>query len=156
MDTIPREVKWKAPEHHYFEKTVEWFLILFIVSGALIFSAFYLGNTLLGLLLLIATVMIVVVAVRRPRLIPCSVSVRGIKVGGTFYSTQSITEYSIDEDHRNGPHLLAITNSTFAPMIVIPIPEELVDDIESILSERIPEGDLQEPFHNVLLEIFRF
>ena len=156
MNTTPREIKWKAPEHHYFEKTIEWFLILFIIAGSITFSAFYLGNTLLGLLVIIATVMIVVIAVRKPRMVPYSISVRGIRVGGTFYATQSLTEYSIDEDHRNGPHLLAVTNRMLAPMLVIPIPQELVDDIELILSERVPEGDLHEPLYNVLLEIFRF
>ena len=156
MNNNPREIRWKAPEHHYYEKTVEWFIILFIIAGAMVFSAFYLSNPLLGIVVIIATALIVVAAVRRPRLIPYSVSVRGIKIGSAFYSMQSITEYSMDEEHRNGPHLLAVTNHTFAPMLVIPVPTDMVDDIETILAGRVEEGDLQEPLYNILLEIFRF
>ena len=156
MNTTPREIKWKAPEHHHFEKTVEWFIILFIISGALAFSAFYLGNQLFGILIIVAAIAIAIVAIRRPRLIPYSVSVRGIKIGNSFYSTQSLTAYTIDEEHRHGPHLLAVTHHKFSPMLVIPVPENLVDDIEHILSERIEQDDLEEPLYNILLEIFRF
>ncbi len=155
MDT-PREIKWKALEYHHFEKTIEWFLVLFIITGSLTFSAFYLGNVLLGLLIVIATIAITIVAVRKPRNITYSVSVRGVRIGNKFYPSQTLSSYSIDEEHRHGPHLLAVTKNKLSPMLIIPIPEDLVDDVDSILGDRIEEKDLEEPFYNIVLEIFRF
>ena len=156
MNQTPREIRWKAPEHHYFEKTIEWFLVLAIISSSLIFSAFYLNNPLLGILIGIAAIMIAVATIRKPRMIPYSISVRGLRTGNKFYSMRSLAEYSIDEEHRNGPHLLVITNQMLTPTLVVPLPAELIDDIEAILAERVPEGDVEEPLHNIFLEIFRF
>lgn len=152
----PREVNWKAPEHHHFEKTVEWFLILAIISGALAFAAFYLGNFLLGVLIIIGALVMAIAGARKPRDILYAVNVRGIRVGHLFYAYKNLDTYSIDEEHRHGPHLLAVTQSRFAPMLVIPIPEELIDDIEDLLQTRLDEDDLEEPFFNILLEILRF
>ena len=156
MNTLPREIRWKAPEYHYFEKTIEWFLILYIIAGASAFSAFYLGNYLFGILIVVAAITITIAAVRRPRIIPYSVSVRGVCIGRHFYSMQSLRGYAIDEDHRHGPHLLLVTKYHLMPMLVLPVPEDMVDAVESILSERVAEEDLEEPFYNIALEIFRF
>jgi hypothetical protein len=155
MENAPREVQWKALEHHYFEKTIEWYIILGIFTVAFAFSAFYLGNFLLGVLVVISGLVTAVAATRAPREVAHSVSVRGIKIGHTFYSYNDLTSYHIDEEHRNGPQLLVITKQRFSPMLVVPIPEHLIDDIEDLLAERITNEDLEEPFYNVLLEIFR-
>jgi hypothetical protein len=41
-------------------------------------------------------------------------------------------------------------------MIVMPIPEEYIDDLDAILSERLPEDALEEPLFNRLLELVGF
>jgi len=156
MESSPREINWKALEHHHFEKTIEWYIILAIFTVAFAFSAFYLHNFLLGVLIVIAGIALAVAATRAPRELTHVVSVRGIKVGHTFYPFTELESYNIDEEHRHGPHLLVVTKHKFSPMLVIPIPEHLIDDIEDIVAERISEEDLDEPFFNILLEILRF
>lgn len=143
-------------EHHHFEKTVEWYIILAIFTVAFAFSAFYLGNFLLGVLIVISGLVLAVAATRAPRELTHIVSVRGIKIGHSFYPFKELRAYHIDEEHRHGPHLMVVTKHKFSPMLVIPLPEHLIDDIEDILIERIPEEDLEEPFFNVMLEILRF
>ncbi len=155
MDQTAREIKWKAPEHHYFEKTIEWFLILAVIAFALAFSAFYTGNHLLGILIIVAAVTLAIAATRRPRIIPYSVSVRGIRIGNSFYSFQSLRSYHIDEEHRHGAQLLIVTKYKFTPMLILPLSKDIIDDIESILVERLDEEHHEEPFYNILLEIFR-
>ena len=155
MDQSPREIKWKAPEHHYYEKTIEWFIVLVIIAGALAFSAFYTGNELLGILIVVAAVTMAIAATRRPRVIPYAVSVRGVRIGQHFYSYQNLRSYAIDEEHRHGPQLLLVTKYKFTPMLIVPLPEDVIDDIESILFDRLEEEAHEEPFYNILLEIFR-
>ena len=156
MESAPREISWKALEHHHFEKTIEWFLILAIMTFALAFSAFYLDNFLLGMLIVLGGVIVAVAAGRRPRMITHAISARGIRIGHQFFPHKSLHSYSIDEEHRHGPHLLVLPKQRFAAMLVMPIPADLIDDIEDILQPRLEEGDLEEPFFNVLLEILRF
>jgi hypothetical protein len=42
------------------------------------------------------------------------------------------------------------------PLIIVPIPPDYVEDIESILAPRLPEEHLEEPLANKLLEIIGF
>ena len=156
MESAPREVSWKALEHHHFEKTIEWFLILAIMVIALAFSAFYLDNFLLGALIVIGGMVVALAAGRRPRKITHAVTPRGVRVGHQFFPYKTLKSYAIDEEHRHGPHLLILPDGRFSAMLVMPIPEDMIDDIEDILYGRLPEEDLEEPFFNVVLEILRF
>jgi len=42
------------------------------------------------------------------------------------------------------------------PLLVIPLPAEYIDDIESILESRLPEDELEEPFLMKVFELFGF
>ena len=156
MESAPRDISWKALEHHHFEKTVEWFLVLAIMTFALAFSAFYLDNFLLGMMIVLGGIIIAIAAGRRPRMIRYTVGARGLRVGHQFFPYKSLHSYAIDEEHRHGPHLLVLPKQRFSAMLVLPLPEEYIDDVEDILYGRLEEGDLEEPFFNILLEILRF
>ena len=42
------------------------------------------------------------------------------------------------------------------PLIIMPIPEDHIDDIESIIESRLPEEHLEEPLAHKILEFFGF
>jgi len=153
---VPREVIWEAPEHHHVEKNGDWFWILGILTIIFTVTAVALGNTLFGLLILIASFTMALVANREPRMITHSVSNRGLRIGSTLYPYSSLECFYIDEEHERGPQLLARSTKLFMPLIVMPIPEEYLDEIETILEPRLTEEHLEEPLAHVLLEIIGF
>lgn len=154
-DTV-HAITWEAPEHHHVEKSSDWFWIVGIiaVSGAIV--AFFLGNFLFALLILIAAVTFSLVALRRPRIIPFSVSVRGVVIGDTFHPYSTLESYYIDEINYTEPQLLIKVKKFYMPLIVAPLPEEYLHDIDEILSQRLLEEELKEPLVNILLEFFGF
>ena len=114
------------------------------------------GNTLFALLLLIGGTTIGIVANREPRIIPFAVNNRGVRVDDMLYPYSTLECFYIDEDHELGPQLLVRSNKFFMPLIVMPIPEEFIDEIEAILEPRLAEQHLEEPLAHKLLEIFGF
>ena len=64
--------------------------------------------------------------------------------------------YYIDDDDPKGPQLLVKGERLIMPLIVIPLPEEEVDEIEDLIAMKLPEEHLEEPFFAKVLEFFGF
>ena len=156
MEDVVRAVTWEAPEHYHTEKSNDWFWVVGIISIAGAIAAFFFGNFLFAILILVAAASLSLVALRHPRVIPFSVSTRGVGVDDTFYTYSSLDSYFIDEVNYPTPQLLLKTKKFYLPLVVLPLPDEHLHDIEDILSVRLPEEELEEPFINLLLEFFGF
>ena len=151
-----RAITWEAPEHHHIEKSGDWFWVLGIIalSGAL--AAFFFGNFLLAVLILVGAFAMALIAVNKPQIIAFSVSTRAVRVGEKIYPYSTLESYFIDEENSTGPQLLLKSKRFYDQLIIMPIPEEYVDDIEDLLIDRLPEEELEEPLATKILEIFGF
>lgn len=156
MEPTARAISWEAPEHHHVEKGNDWFFALIIVVVALVITAILFNNVLFALLLGVAGGVLGVAAARKPRIIPFSVGVRGVKIEDVLHPFPSLAAYHIDEEDPRGPQLLLRSEQLLLPLLVIPIPEDYVDDIEEILKEKLPEEEIEEPFLVKVLELFGF
>lgn len=156
MEPTARAISWEAPEHHHVEKGNDWFFALAIIVLALVITAILFNNVLFALLLGLAGGVLGVAATRKPHIIPFSVSVRGVKIEDTLHPFSTLSSYHIDEEDHRGPQLLLKSEKLMMPLIVMPIPEDYIDDIEEILKEKLVEEELEEPFLLKVLELFGF
>lgn len=156
MEPTPRSITWEAPEHHHVEKGNDWYFALAVIVLSLVVVAILFNNVLLALLLGLAGGALGVSAARRPSIIPFAVTVRGIRVDDQLHPFSTLESYHIDEDDPRGPQLFVMSSSKFMPLIVIPLPADHVDDVESILKEKLDEEMLEEPFLMKVLEILGF
>ena len=156
MDQAARAITWEAPEHHHVEKGNDWYFALLIIVAGLFFATMLLGNVLFALLIAVSGGALAIAAAKPPRIIPFSVSVRGVRIGERLYPYSTLEAYYIDEDDPKGPQLLLRSQRHFTPLIVLPIPDEYIDDIDDILKERLEEDFMEEPFFLKLLELFGF
>ncbi len=156
MEPTARSVTWDAPEHHHIEKGGDWFFALLIITVAAVVAAVLLDNVLFALLCGISGGTLAIAASKRPKIIPYGVSVRGIKINDALYPFTTLRSWHIDEEHPRGPQLLVLSQKYLMPLLVLPIPEEYVDDIEDIIAERLPEEFIEESFFNKLLEFLGF
>lgn len=156
MAEATRAVTWEAPEHNHIEKSSDWFWALGIIALSGAVAAFFFGNFLLAVLILVGAFTMALVAVQKPKILAYSVSTRGIRVGEKIYPYSTLEAYFIDEENPQGPQLLIKSTHLYLPLIIMPIPVEYVDDIEDLLIDRLPEEELEEPLANKILEIFGF
>ena len=156
MEPNARAISWEAPEHHHVEKGNDWFFALIIVVVALVITAILFNNVLLALLMGIGGGVLGMAAARMPRIVPFSVSVRGVKIEDVLHPFSSLGAYHIDEEDPRGPQLLLRSEKMLLPLIVLPIPEDYIDDIEAILKEKLPEEELEEPLLLKILEVLGF
>lgn len=156
MEPAVRGVSWEAPQHHHVEKGNDWFFALAIIVISLIVVAVLLNNVLFALLLGIAGGVLAMSAAKRPAVVPYAVTIRGVKVENELFPYGYLEAYHINEEDPRGPQLLIRTNRKSVPLLVLPIPADHIDDIESILSDRLREEPIYEPFALKLLELFGF
>jgi len=156
MEPSLRSITWEAPEHHHIEKGNDWFFALAIIVVAIVIVAVLFGNVLFALLLGLAGGALAVSATKRPSIIPFAVTVRGVRVADRLYPYGTLDSYHIDEEDNRGTQLLLKAKHKLMPIIVIPLPEDHIDEIDEILREKLEEEHLEEPLFVKIMELFGF
>lgn len=156
MPETAHTIYWEAPEHYHVEKTSDWYWVLGIVALAGSVTSIILGNVLLGILIPLAAFVMMLISHKQPRIIPFEVSTRGVRVYNTLYPYATLESYYLDEENHIDPQLILKSKKLFAPLILIPIPDEYITEIERLVSTRLPEEHLEEPIAHRLLEFFGF
>jgi hypothetical protein len=156
MPEQPRGIIWEAYEHHHLEKKSDWFWILGIITITSAVVSILLGNTLLGILILIAGALVAILASREPKIISYAVTQRGLRIDEKLFPYTTLEAFCIDEEGTFGPQLLVRSEKMFMPLLILPLPEDAMDDIEDIIAERLAEEHIEEPLAHKLLEFFGF
>lgn len=156
MNDGARAVYWEAPEHNHIEKTADWYWVLGILAVAGSVTSIIFGNVLFGIVILLAGMTMFITGNRKPRVIPFEVSPRGVRIDSDLYPFATLESYYIDEEDYLGPQLLVKSKKLFVPLLLLPIPEEYIDDIESIIAPRLLEEHLEEPLAHKIMEFLGF
>lgn len=151
-----REVSWEAPEHHHFDKSTDWYWALGIITVAGAITVIIFGNLLFGVAILLAGIAAAIVSSRPPRMVSYAVGLRGVRVDERLYPYSTFARFFLDEDHPRNIQLLLESKHALTPLMVIPVPDDIVEEIEDMLETRLPEEHLEEPLGHRLLELLGF
>lgn len=151
-----RGVTWEALEHTHAEKKSDWFWALGIVTLGAALASILLGNTLLGIVIIISGITMGLLAAREPKVISYAVTTRGLRIDDVLFPYSTLHSFFLNDEEPTGPILLVRSEKMFMPLIIMPLPEEFIEEIEDIIESRLPEEHLEEPFINKLLEFFGF
>lgn len=156
MAEVVQAITWEAPPHQHIEKGSDWFWVLGLlaVSGAI--GAFIFGEVLFGMVILLAAIVMTLFTLHEPDLKFFAITTRGVRIDEELYPYATLESYYIDEDHIHGPQLFIKSERLFMPLMIIPIPEEYVEDIDELLRVRLLEEHLEEPLSHRLLEFLGF
>ena len=135
-------ISWQAATHEYKERSADWFWGLGVAAliGAVL--AVFFGNLLLSVIIVLGGFMIGFLAIKEPRMCDISVSSQGVRIDHSLYPYRSLKSFSIDDESREIPQLIVMTNSLLNPELVLPL-EEHVDQqkVREILLSKLPEED---------------
>ena len=132
-----RSVIWESPEHHYIEgRGNDRYWILGIVAISIFVVAILLKNILFGILILLAASVVFLLSAKEVRIIPFAVTTRGIRIDDKLFPYGTLESFYIDEDNPQGPQLLVKAKRYFMPLMIIPIPDDGILEIEEIIETR--------------------
>ncbi len=146
-------IRWQAVEHHYRDKSRDWYLAVGIVTVLTIIGALLLKNILLAIVLLLGGASIILHGSRPPRLSTFGLTKEGVRINSDLFPYNHLNSFWIHEDR--SPRIIMIhSQKVLHPHLIIPLPEvegdgesERDEDLELIrghLTSFLPEEE-QEP-----------
>ncbi|MBN2093990.1 MAG: hypothetical protein JW740_01285 [Candidatus Zambryskibacteria bacterium] len=136
---------WQSPEHHFDKKSKDWYWILALVCAAISFLAFYFGNFLFGVFVIIAGFTLGIFSYKETRVTEVRISPRGITFGRYLHPWLSYKSFWIEDEHIHGARILLNPTNNFLPLVIIPINENVdLNDVRDILLEFLEEEPISE------------
>lgn len=146
---------WQAPEYNHYQRTPDWFWAVGIITLSIAILSFIYNNALFGILIILSAGILVFYTIRAPETVDYEINQRGIVVGKDLHPYLTIESFWIETRH-NDPKLILRSKRNLLPYIIIPVHEESVDDIASVLAEFLDEKEMQEPASHKVMEYLGF
>lgn len=124
-------VTWDGLDHPHEEKTPEWYVMKWIIAITAALVCLIFGNILLALLILVASGTLSLLASRPVPVRTYTVDARGVQISSEKIKfTEMISYEFVDRGH---DHLLVVdTKKTLTPHLLVPIPDEYIDEVKEI------------------------
>lgn len=146
---------WQAPEYNHYQRSADWFWAVGIITLCITILAFVFHNALFGILILLSAAILIFYAIREPGTVDYEINQRGVAVGKELHPYLTIESFWI-ETRTSEPKIILKSKKTIMPYIIIPLHEESIDDVASVLSEFLEEKELQEPASHKIMEYLGF
>jgi hypothetical protein len=142
METI---LEWHSPEHHFDRKANDWYWVLGIICLGASVLAFYFGNFLFGIFIIIAGATVGMLSYRETKTVLIKVTNKGMIFGNFLYPWASFRSFWIEDEHIHGNRILMHPVNSYMPLTIIPVNEEVdLNDVRDTLLEFLPEEFLEE------------
>ena len=148
-------ISWSAPEHYYVEKKPDWYWAVGVITLAIAAVAFIFGNTITGIVVIVAAVALVLHASRPPRIVTYSITDRGIVANDVLYPFLSLESFWIPHDEFP-PKLIIKSRKTFMSLIVLYLDEIDPEKVRETMLTYIAETEHREPVLKHILERLGF
>jgi len=122
MTTAPL-FEWQGKEYEYDEKTADWYWALGILATAAVLACILLGDFLLAVLIIVATVAIALQSAKRSVIHRFALTDHELIINRETYPYTTMKSFSILEyiDETLPPSLSIKTSSFLAPHLIIPL-----------------------------------
>lgn len=148
---------WEAYEFERREKSVDWFWALGIIAICAIVISILYKNYLFAIFIAIGAMTIGKLANQEPRLLKYEISPAGVRVEDELYPLDKLKGYAIREIKKGNQKILIVeTSKSVAPIITIPIENEMIPEIKKYLEPKVSEKDLHEPTAHQIMDAIGF
>ncbi|RJQ34231.1 hypothetical protein C4556_03310 [Candidatus Parcubacteria bacterium] len=147
-------IRWQAYEHEHIERGRDWYWALGIIAVCAALISVLFGNSLFGILILVAAATLGLLAKTTPLLVEFELTERGIRVGDALHRYEEVISFWVEEHDVNPPILLIDTVKWLSPNLVIPIEGVDPREVRAFLSERAEEIPMKESVAHKILEFF--
>lgn len=147
-----KEIKWRAPEFHYYHKGPGWYWISVMAAIVLIGFALWQKNFLFAVFIVIAELVILNWAQRRPADTDFSLDDKGLVIGGRkVYSYDALAGFAVKDQE-----LILKKKSKLNPYFKILISEYDAGRIKDFLAQHLPEIEYEESLIEHLARLLKF
>ncbi len=147
-----QELMWVVPAEHKI-RTTDWFWAIGLITLVGAGTAFFVGNSLFGIFILIAGSLLFYSNLQKPNDTTVHINEKEITVNGLSYISKKMRGFAIVKTHDDSELLIVRTDRFFMPTLLLKIPDEInIHTLEEILTKRIVKEDLHEPQAHALAD----
>ncbi len=160
MSKLP--MVWEEYNYLFFPKDKDWKWSVAIISVTIALISFMFSNITFGMLVLIATVVLLLHAFKEPRVVRFEINTKGVRVNQEFWSFADIKSFWIEDNREHHIHsrILFSTNGLLDSLLVLSLPlnstNDEIHDIHEELVKILPEQRLNESIFQKGLEYLGF
>ncbi|MFC1632627.1 hypothetical protein ACFL1U_00585 [Patescibacteria group bacterium] len=148
---------WEAPEFMEMQRGRNWFIIFGLIAAFLIALMIFLGYYVAAIAFFIGAVVWLVLAQRKPQVIPFSIHEYGIQVGDNKHFYKDIEKFWVLYDPPSLKKLNFQMKKKLATVMSIELADEDPSKIRDILKEYLHEDmDMDEDTTDTIARILRF
>ena len=153
----PEKISWQQHEHAHNEKTVDWFWIVGIIALGGIILSVYFKNFLFAIIILLFTAISFILVSKPPRLLLFEITRKGIRAGHVLYPYSLLESFWVEDTEYNDK-IIFKSKKPLSPFIIFPFDSTKTDPemLRDYLLDYLDEEELEEPFHQILMEWFGF
>lgn len=152
-----KEISWRAAEYEYFHKDVLWYFVVAIIGLALVVVALWQKNFLFAIFVIVATVLLVALGKKKPRVVEFKINDDGVGIGkSVFYNYENIEGFDVKSYPEHLDELVLKRKSPIHPFVRIPIDSKHLKKAKEILSEHLEEKKYEDSIIDNLSDTFGF
>ncbi len=137
--SIPTKLEWAAPEFTRYKKSKSWFVFLALIALAVITAAILLKNLLFVIVTILATFVVYIYALKKPRKIKFSISGKGIQIDQHIYNFEDLKSFWIFYEPPEVKEISFRSKKIFMPYIKISLGDQNPAEVRKLLLRFLPE-----------------
>lgn len=139
METL----SWRTLEHADKERGGDWVWYAGLVALIVAILCFIFGNPFLGIFSIVAGVVVILIATKKPQELEITLSAEGIFINDMQIPYSSVTQFWLDEKGESDK-LQLVAKGSFAPVIEIPLEDVRAEDVrEYLLAKGCEEKEIR-------------
>lgn len=155
------KISWSALEYEDKMRSRDWFWALGVIVATGSLASIIFENYFFAVLLVIGGLLLAFFAIKKPDVVQYELNSDGLRARNRIYLYESIKAFWIQADFSPTPVLKPLlfihSERSFLPVIAVPIPLEIAEDIHAIFSSReIPEVEMKEHLGETIMEALGF
>lgn len=153
------EIAWQAPEFEYREKGISWYWISMISAVLLLAAAIWQRNFLFGFFVIIAEILVLAWANRKPQTATFVLNEQGLSIGDRLsYVYDELASFSVDriDEHGDWPTLILTFQRRLRPNLRVHTPKDKFNEIKEALGKTVHETEYEQSLLDTLERLLRF
>jgi hypothetical protein len=152
-----KEISWRAAEFRYFKKSLTWYLWVIGIAVLLLIFAIWQNNFFFAVFIAIASIIIIFMGKRRPRIVDFKVDEKGIYIDkDTFYPYKELKWFSIRTRPDSLNEIVVKRSATINSIVKIQADSQITPEVRKLLKENLEEKEYEDSIVDSFADLFRF
>jgi len=151
------EFHWQTKEYEYHEKDIFWYWASIIIAVGIVAFAVWQKNFLFAAFVIIAEILVLVWAERKPDTIEFMLNEDGIKAAERYFPLSDIESFGVQKYTEAEDAVLILRfKKRFSSSLSIPVPKDKIDEIHHFLSGILEEQEVTPSLIDAITRFLRF